>query len=310
MERMGLLTEINTHTRSFPMWIYVVLVAVFAVWGAQQVAIKVGNEELAPIYQASLRSIIAASLMTAWFIYQGTPPWKMGVSLWQASALGALFTLDFALLFVGLDITTASRGTILYYTAPIMIAAGTALILPAERIGRLGLLGLCLAFAGVALVLWRGGSVGNGNISGDLFALGAAAAWAATILLIKTTSLINVPASAALYFQLLGSAFLLPVLSFGSGEKWTVPRHLETLTALAFQSVLVAFASYLIFFWVLKQHSASKLSAYSFLAPIFGVVFSWALLGDAITPAFLAGAVLVITGLVLVAKDEGKDMSQ
>ena len=273
--------------------------------GGQQVAIKVGNDELAPIYQASLRSIIAASLMTAWFVLRGPPIWQFGVSLWQAAALGALFSLDFALLFVGLDLTTASRGTVLYYTAPIMIAAGTAILLPAERIGKVGVLGLCMAFAGVALVLWRSNEGHDGSFTGDLLALGAAAAWALTILLIKTTSLVEVPARAALYFQLLGSAFLLPALSLAMGESWVVPRRAETLLALSFQSVLVAFVSYLIFFWVLKQYSASKLSAYSFLAPIFGVMFSWLVLGDTITGAFAVGAVLVISGLILVAKDEG-----
>ncbi|MBF9052543.1 EamA family transporter [Roseobacter sp. HKCCD9010] len=286
-------------------WVFSLLIAVFAVWGAQQVAIKIGNEELSPIYQAALRSIVAATLMTIWFLIRGTPPWKMGVSMWQAAALGALFSLDFALLFVGLDLTTASRGTILYYTAPIMIAAGTALILPEERIGRIGTIGLATAFAGVALVLWRGNSGHDGNFTGDLFALGAAAAWAVTILLIKTTSLIHVPASAALYFQLLGSAVLLPILSLALGETWIVPQQVDTYWALGFQSFLVAFASYLIFFWVLKQYSASKLSAYSFLAPIFGVMFSWKILGDEITPAFLGGSVMVIAGLVLVTKDEG-----
>ncbi len=290
--------------RHLPLGATAVLVLVFAVWGAQQVAIKVGNAEMAPIYQAGLRSIGATLLLTLWFSLRGSPPWRMGVRPWEAAALGLLFTLDFALLFLGLDQTTASRGTILYYTGPIMIAAGAAAILPAERIGRKGIAGFVLAFVGVGVVLWRGERTAEGGaLIGDLLCLGAAAAWAATILLIKTTRLVEVPASAALYFQLLGSAFALPLVSLAVGESWSLPRSPEAISALGFQIVLVAFASYLVFFWMLKRYAAATLSAYSFLAPVFGVLISAALLGDAITLSFGLGALLVVAGLYLVTKD-------
>ncbi len=294
-------------SRRLPLGAAALLVLVFAAWGAQQAAIKIGNAEMAPIFQAGLRSLGATLLLTLWFALRGSPPWRMGVRPWEALALGLLFTLDFALLFLGLDQTTASRGTILYYTGPILIAVGAAALLPAERIGRRGIAGFVLAFAGVAAVLWRnapsGDGDGGGALAGDLLCLSAAAAWAATILLVKTTRLVEVPASAALYFQLAGSAVALPLVSLVAGESWSLPRGTAALSALGFQVIVVAFASYLVFFWMLRRYAAATLSAFSFLAPVFGVLFGAALLGDAVTPSFALGALLVVTGLYLVTRD-------
>ena len=78
----------------------------------------------------------------------------------------------------------------------------------------------------------------------------------------------------------------------------------ETVAALLFQAVIVAFVSYLIFFWILKRYSAARLSTYSFLAPVFGVALSGMVLGDPVAGTFGAGAALVILGLILVTKDQ------
>ncbi len=299
-------STIPAHGRSsrLPIPFGILLVVVCAIWGAQQVAIKIGNSEIAPVFQAGLRSLGATFLLTLWFVWRGQPPWKMGVRLWEAIALGSLFTLDFSLLFIGLDQSTASRGTILYYTGPILIAVGAALLLPSERIDRTGVFGFVLAFFGVTVILWKNGNAeAGGNILGDMLCLAAASAWAATILLIKTTRLVEVPATAALYFQLAGSSILLPALSLALGETWQLPKTITPIAALGFQIVIVAFASYLVFFWMLKRYAASTLSAYSFLAPVFGVRFGGVILGETISTSFGFGAVLVLIGLVLVTKD-------
>ncbi len=280
----------------------VVLVLVFAAWGAQQAAIKIGNGEMAPVFQAGLRSIGATALLTVWSVFAGQPPWKMGLKVWEIIALGVLFTLDFGLLYLGLDLTSASRGTILYYTGPLMMALGAFVLVPGERVGRVGVLGLVIAFAGTGLILGRAGFAGTASLAGDALCLAGAAAWAATILLIKSTSLVSVPASAALYFQLAGSAVLLPALSLLIGESWDVPKTPAPLAALAFQIVVVAFASYLVFFRLLKTYPLSTLSAWTFLVPVFGIATSAAILNEPISTPFFAGAAMVITGLALVTR--------
>jgi len=64
--------------------------------------------------------------------------------------------------------------------------------------------------------------------------------------------------------------------------------------------VIVAFASYLAWFWLLTRYLAGRLAVFSFLAPLFGVVFGVMILGEPMTPWFAAAALLVGAGIVLV----------
>jgi drug/metabolite transporter (DMT)-like permease len=61
-----------------------------------------------------------------------------------------------------------------------------------------------------------------------------------------------------------------------------------------------AFASYLVWMWVLGRYPATKVSAFAFLTPVFSLVFGALWLGEAVTPALLAALALVAAGIVLV----------
>lgn len=277
------------------------LVLVFATWGGQQVAIKIGNGEIAPIFQAGLRSIGATFLLMIWFLWRGERPWRSGVPWHLVLALGLLFTLDFGLLFLGLAQTSASRGSILYYSAPFFIALGAHVFLRGDRLRLMGLLGFTVAFAGVGLVLAsRDPAPLSGRLAGDLLCLAGAVAWAATILFIKASALSQASAAVTLFYQLAVSAVLLPAWSWAVGETWRVPLEPASIAALGYQIVIVAFAGYLLYFWLLKRHAASELSAYSFLTPVFGVLAGIVLLEEPVTLGFGLGALLVVTGIAIV----------
>ena len=70
--------------------------------------------------------------------------------------------------------------------------------------------------------------------------------------------------------------------------------------SMAYQTVVVAFVSYIAWFWLVQRHAASRLSAYTFLTPLFGAAFGWALLGEPLGPVFLAALALVSLGILLV----------
>jgi drug/metabolite transporter (DMT)-like permease len=69
---------------------------------------------------------------------------------------------------------------------------------------------------------------------------------------------------------------------------------------MAYQGVLVAFASYLVWFWLLTKYYAARLSVLTFMSPLFGVAAGVIFLGERLTPAFVASALLVAAGIVLV----------
>jgi drug/metabolite transporter (DMT)-like permease len=75
---------------------------------------------------------------------------------------------------------------------------------------------------------------------------------------------------------------------------------LPVLAAFAYQCAVVAFFSYLSWFWLLRRYLAARLSVFSFLTPLFGVLGGVLILGEPLTPAFLLAAGLVGFGILLV----------
>lgn len=278
-----------------------VLVVLCAIWGLQQVAIKVANADISPVLQAGFRSLGAVVLLMAWAALRGQRLVGARADWPVALAIGLMFTLNHVLLFVGLDLTSASRGVVLYYTAPFFVALGAHLAVPGERLRGRAVLGMGMAFAGTALVLTgRSGDADAGQFLGDLICLGAALTWAATLVIIKASRLVRAPAASILFYQLAVSAVFLPAISWGLGEDGVASPSALTIGAVAYQIVIVAFLSYLTTFWLLKRYAAANLSAFFFLTPVFGVIAGVTLLGEPLSAGFAAGASLVAAGIYVV----------
>jgi drug/metabolite transporter (DMT)-like permease len=128
----------------------------------------------------------------------------------------------------------------------------------------------------------------------------AALLWAATTVLVRATGLARVSAAKTLFYQLAVSAPMLLAASWVMGEKGVVAVTPLAVASLAYQAVIVAFASYLVWFWLLTRYLAARLAVFSFLSPLFGVLFGVAILGEPLTPAFAGAALLVGAGIVLV----------
>lgn len=107
-----------------------------AIWGFQQVAIKSTNAAIAPMFQAGLRSVIAAVLLWGWARTRGTPLFQADGTFGAGLAAGALFAGEFICVFFGLTLTSASHMAIFLYTAPCFTALGLHLFAPGERLQR------------------------------------------------------------------------------------------------------------------------------------------------------------------------------
>ena len=130
--------------------------------------------------------------------------------------------------------------------------------------------------------------------------LGAALAWAATTLVIKASALNKVSAEKTILYQLVVSAPLLGVAALVFGERFTVAPSAIALGAFAYQAVWVVSITYVVWFALIVRYSATRLSAFTFLTPLFGVAAGYLILGEPLTPAFAAAVALVLAGLVLV----------
>jgi drug/metabolite transporter (DMT)-like permease len=278
-----------------------ILLLVCATWGLNQVAVKVTNAGISPVLQAGLRSVGSAVLVLIWSRLRGVPLAARDGTLGYGVAAGLLFTVEFVLIYWGLALTTASRGVIFIYTAPFVVAVGAHLFVPGDRLTRLKLVGLLAAFGGLVIAFSEGLRLpSHRELLGDLLCLAAAVLWGATTVLIKASPLAETRAEKTLLYQLGVSALTLPVASLLLGEPGVFRPTPLVLSAFAYQTVVVAFASYVIWFWLITKYPASSLAAFSFLTPVFGVMFGGLLLGEPITPALAASVALLAVGIYLV----------
>jgi drug/metabolite transporter (DMT)-like permease len=277
------------------------MVLLCALWGLQQVAVKVAVVGISPLLQAGLRSVGAALLVWLWCRWRGIALFQPDGTLWPGVSAGALFAGEFALIYWGLTFTTASRSVLFLYTAPFFIALGAHCLLPGERLRALQWVGLLCASFGVVAVFVEGlRAPSQSELIGDMMVLAGAILWAATTLVIKGSRLARVIPAKILFYQLAVSAITLPLVSLALGEPGIVDPTPLVWASLAFQTVIVAFLSYLAWFWLVMNYPASRLAALLFLTPLFGMLFGGLLLSERITGVLLLAMLLVGTGIWLV----------
>jgi drug/metabolite transporter (DMT)-like permease len=285
------------------------LVVCCAIWGLAQVAAKTGLADWPPLLQAALRSAGAALMVAAWTAAHGRDTWRAlwaRDGTWRGGLLaGLLFAAEFACIFAGLQFTSASRMSVFIYLAPFVVALGMPFIDRRETLAPAQLAGLVLAFGGVVLAFGEGFTAPAGGPRlwwGDALGVAAALGWALTTLSLRATRLGSAPAEKALLWQLAVSAPALGLASLLAGERWPAVVSAPSLGALAFQTVVVSFASYLVWFWLVRRHAATQLSAFTLLTPVFGLLAGVLLLGEAVTPRLLGALAAVCAGLLLVQR--------
>jgi drug/metabolite transporter (DMT)-like permease len=101
------------------------------------------------------------------------------------------------------------------------------------------------------------------------------------------------------------SALLLPLASFALSEPGVIGLDAVTVSMLLYQGVIVAFASYLAWFWLLTRYYAARLSVFAFIAPLAGVAFGVVLLNERLSASFIAAALMVAVGIALVNARRG-----
>src|ERR1700729_1765706 len=269
-------------------------------WGFNQIAVKLALPDIPPMLQATIRSAGALPVLLLIARLRGVRIFERDGTLGAGLFAGLLFGLEFVLLFHGLKLTSASRAVVFLYTAPFFVALGSYQFL-GERLRASQWGGLGLSFAGVALAIGvPQADVDARVLLGDLMIVGGGALWAATTLVVKATTLLKVAPEKALGYQVATSIPILAAAAWISGERLThVPGPLA-LSLLAYQAFWVVGLTFLLWFALVRTYSASKLSAFTFITPLFGVVASYFIMHDTLTLAFGAAALLVIAGLYLV----------
>lgn len=269
-------------------------------WGFNQVTTKLAIPDIPPLTQAAIRSFGALPLVVLWARWRGISLTGRDGTLMAGTIAGILFALEFLLIYRGLLWTTASRAIVFLYTAPFFVALAARPVL-GERLSVLQWVGLALSFTGVAVAIGvPDAAVDAKMLIGDLMLIAGGAIWAATTLVIKQSSLARTSAEKTLAYQLAVSAPLLALGAWTFGETMHRLPGAVAVGALAYQTLWVVAVTYGLWFALIQRYSASRLSSYTFLTPLFGVAAGHLVLGDPITPTFAGAVALVVAGLVLV----------
>jgi drug/metabolite transporter (DMT)-like permease len=269
------------------------------VWGFQQVALKEVATNAAPVMQLAIRFGGASIFFGLWvLIREGRRAFADG-TLPSGLLMGLLFSLEFIFAGQALVHTTAAHSVVFLYTAPIFTALGLQ-FLPEERLSLLQWTGIGVAFSGmvIAFLGWSGRPALQ-LLTGDLLALLGGVSWGATNVVLRHGRVGNAATAKTVLYQVATATLVLGAFAAATGQA-QVELSRTTILGLLFQTLIIAISSYLVWFWLLRRYLTSRLMLLSLLTPLFGVVFGAALLGDPIELRFALGALLVLTGVLIV----------
>jgi drug/metabolite transporter (DMT)-like permease len=278
------------------------LLACCLFWGFQQILIKTTVAEVPPLWQAALRFVGATLLLWIWCAVRGVKLFERDGTLWPGLLAGALFAGEFACIYLGLRDTAASRLTVFLYTSPFVVALLLPRFVAAEKLRTVQWVGLVIAFAAVALAFSEGftGNSTARQLRGDALGLAAGILWGLTTLVIRSTKMATSSAEKTLFYQVAVTAGVAPLLSLGMGEAWSLQYSAYAWLSLGLQTVIGAFASYLAWMWMLRHYPATQLSSFTFLAPLFALLFGVVLLDEKLTVQLVVALTAVAVGIVLV----------
>ena len=289
-----------SHTRPLDAASMVLVVLICLTWGFNQPAIKLAIHDVPPLTQCAIRSSLATLILLGLMRWRGLPIVARDGTLAAGLIAGLLFGVEFLLIYRGLLYTTASRAVLFIYLAPFFVVIGARWLFPGDRFGPKQWLGLLMAFIGMVVAFGAPAPTTEPRqLLGDLMMAFAALAWAATTLIIKSSALARVSPEKTLLYQLV---VCVPIVALGAlvfGERITAMPSVVALGSLAYQTIVVG-TTFSLWFALIVKFSASRLSAFTFLTPLFGVAAGHLVLGEPLTPAFALAVLLVAAGLVLV----------
>jgi len=289
-----------SHTRPLDAASMVLVVLICLTWGFNQPAIKLAIHDVPPLTQCAIRSSLATLILLGLMRWRGLPIGARDGTLTAGLIAGLLFGVEFLLIYRGLLYTTASRAVLFIYLAPFFVVIGARWLFPGDRFGLMQWLGLLMAFVGMVVAFGvPAPATEPGQLLGDVMMAFAAVSWAATTLIIKSSALARVSPEKTLLYQLV---VCVPIVGLGAlvfGERITAMPSAVALGSLAYQTIVVG-TTFSLWFALIVKFSASRLSAFTFLTPLFGVAAGHLVLGEPLTPAFALAVLLVAAGLILV----------
>jgi drug/metabolite transporter (DMT)-like permease len=275
------------------------MVGICLIWGVQQVVMKSVAGDIAPTMQLAIRFACSTVFFGTLVLRREGLRALADGTLASGLLLGGCFAIEFIFVGEALAHTTAAHAVVFLYSAPVFTALGLQ-VLPEERLSRGQWLGIALAFSGIAVAFLGYSTRPVAElILGDLLALCGGAVWGISNVVLRRTRIGGAGTAKIVCYQVATASIVLFAFAHANGES-AVSMTGRAVLALVFQTLVIAIATYQIWFWMLSHYLTSRLMLLSLLTPLFGVAAGVVLLGEPADPRFLVGSLLVLGGILVV----------
>lgn len=271
----------------------------YMVWGGSFVSTKVALTAVAPFWLAAVRMAFTVIMVLLWSLVHPVPirPRKKELPLLLLNGVLAAFIMG--LFNVGMRYTTASRSAIFMNTSPFFIAFFAHFFLVGDRMNWHKLVGLALAFSGVAAVFAGREDLAAGSLNGDLLVMLSAMVLAGQFIIMKKMLAAGDPAKLLFWMGLASLAIFSATGFFLEPLPLQIPS-LWVVTSLLYLGLVISGFCFLVQISVLKRFSPNLLGSFSFIMPVSGVISSILLLKEPLALGLVVGAILVAMGIFVV----------
>ena len=267
---------------------------VVLIWGFNFVVIKIGLQDLPPIFFTALRFLFAA-VPTVFFVPRPAVPWKLlcGYGLFQ-------FALQFTLLFSGMKLGFPPGLASLVIQLQAFFTIGLAVILLRERPQAMQLLGALIAFCGMGLVALH--LEAQATVIGFLLVIAAGLSWGLGNIFTKRIGEVDALALVAWCSLLAGPPLLIVSLLFEGPQRigdTVMQFNWVSAGAILFQAYPTTVLGFGIWSGLMRKYPAATIAPFTLLVPVAGMLSAAAVLGEPLQWWKVTAGMLVLAGLVL-----------
>lgn len=270
------------------------LVLMTLIWGATFIMVKRALADASTLLFLTLRFAAAAALLAVIFRHAFRAG-KIGFSVRVGALAGLCLFSGYIFQTVGLRYTTASKAGFLTGLMTPMVAVFSAIVY--RRAPQfMEVLGVATAFAGMALMTIPGGSFDIGK--GDLLVSGCAVGFALHILV--TGRFANRVNMGVFIATEIATGAAVGAASFWWAEPVRLHWSTPLIAALAVTSILATALGFTVQTWAQRWSSPTRTALFFTLEPVFAWLTSYVFAGEVLSPRGIAGAVLILGGVLLV----------
>ena len=299
-----MIVEMILVTQKLPGFVFV---ALCFIWGSTWLAIKVGLVFLPPFLFAGIRFAVASvfMLLLVPLLHARIP---RDAASWGAMFLLGVFqiALVYGLLFWGEQYITSGLTAVLSATLPFFVVVFAHVLIKGESITRRKIVGIVVAFVGVALMFWRSLISGQGlsaqlSLLSILAIVGSSASGGLGTVIAKKYSNSIDPAASVLVQSIVGSVALLCV-GVVTERGIAIEFSPTAIVAVLYLGVVGSALAFVGWYWLFTKTTATNSSLILLITPVIALLLGWLILQEELEPIVAVGTLLILSGVYVTAE--------